>query len=55
MISITLTFWLFVSMFSPLCVQAGRLRCELSYRRCETPIEEMLEMIKIEVGGYHQI
>ena len=39
----------------PLCVQAGRLRCELSYRRCETPIEEMLEMIKIEVGGYHQI
>jgi len=34
---------------------AGRLRCELSYRRCETPIEEMLEMIKIEVEEIERI
>ena len=29
--------------------QAGKLRCELSYRRCETSVEELLEMIRVEV------
>merc|ERR1712150_321670 len=29
--------------------EVGAKRCELSYRRCETPISEMLRMIEVEI------
>merc|ERR1712183_976966 len=29
--------------------EAGAKRCELSYRRCETPVAEMLRMIEVEI------
>jgi len=34
---------------------AGKLRCELSYRRCETSVEELLEMIRVEVEELENI
>ena len=27
--------------------QVGKLRCELSYRRCETSVEDLLNMIRL--------
>ena len=30
-------------------LKVGQKRCELSYRRCETPVTQMLEMIDIEI------
>ena len=35
--------------------QVGKLRCELSYRRCETPVEAMVTMINVEVEGVEEI
>jgi hypothetical protein len=29
--------------------QVGAKRCELSYRRCETPVIQMLRMIEVEI------
>ena len=37
------------SSISDVLAQAGKLRCELSYRRCETSVEELLDMIRVEV------
>jgi len=33
----------------------GKLRCELSYRRCETSVEDLLDMIRIEVDEIENI
>ena len=30
-------------------------RCELSYRRCETPVAEMIKMINLEVEELEMI
>ena len=30
-------------------LQVGGKRCELSYRRCETPVSQMLRMIEVEI------
>ena len=30
-------------------IQGGMRRCEMSYRRCESNVEEMMRMIDIEV------
>jgi len=35
--------------------KVGKLRCELSYRRCETPVEAMVTMINVEVEGVEEI
>ena len=35
--------------------QVGKLRCELSYRRCETSVEDMVRMIDVEVQGVEEI
>jgi len=35
--------------------QVGLSRCELSYRRCEIKVKEMMRMIEVEVGGVEQI
>ena len=35
--------------------QVGKLRCELSYRRCETSVEDMVRMIEVEVQGVEEI
>ena len=36
-------------------MQVGKLRCELSYRRCETTVEEMVTMVDVEVNGIEDI
>jgi len=33
----------------------GKLRCELSYRRCETSVEDLLNMIRVEVDEIENI
>ena len=35
--------------------QVGKLRCELSYRRCETSVKDMVRMIDVEVQGVEEI
>merc|ERR1712130_407090 len=35
--------------------KVGKLRCELSYRRCETSVEDMVRMIDVEVQGVEEI
>ena len=30
-------------------MKVGGRRCELSYRRCETPVSQMLSMIEVEI------
>merc|ERR1712227_484099 len=35
--------------------KVGKLRCELSYRRCETSVEDMVRMIDVEVEGVEEI
>ena len=31
------------------CIEVGGNRCALSYRRCETSVTKMLEMINVEL------
>ena len=37
------------------CLQGGLRRCELSFRRCETSVEEMVKMINLEVEEFERI
>ena len=36
-------------------IQVGAKRCELSYRRCETPVSQMLRMIEVEIEEIEMI